>query len=211
MGFFQSLDDELAKIRSFGKSPPLMLHCCCAPCASHVLELLAPAFDTTIMFYNPNIQPRQEHDKRAGEFQKILGLDEYRNCVGMIISDSDSDRDVFCSIASMYPEEPEGGRRCKACFELRLTETAKRARKDGYEYFATALSVSPHKNAVVINEIGSSLAEEFGVKYLAADFKKRDGYKRSVELSKKYGLYRQSYCGCERSRAVRSSRLGEDL
>ena len=195
------LYDELKKTMPSGKAPPLMLHCCCAPCAGHVLELLAPLFNITIAFYNPNIHPYEEYDKRAGEFQKILTQGEFPNGVDMVLGNYDYD--AFEAAAMPYREEPEGGRRCSACFELRLKETAKLAKEGGYECFASTLSVSPHKNSAMLNEIGSAIAEGFGVKYLIADFKKQDGYKRSVELSKRYGLYRQSYCGCESSRAVR--------
>ena len=189
-----ALDNELAKIELSGKTPRLMLHCCCAPCASYVLEFLSPFFEITILYYNPNIQPREEYDKRAAEFQKLLTSVEYPNNVDMVIGDYDSD--VYETITAPFRDEPEGGRRCRACFELRLGETSKRAIEDGYDYFATTLSVSPHKNAALLNEIGSALAEESGIKYLCSDFKKRDGYKRSIELSKQYGLYRQTYCGC---------------
>ena len=190
----KTLDEELAEIRLSERTPRLLLHCCCAPCAGYVLEYLAPLFIITVMFYNPNIRPREEWLKRAGEFRKILPQGGFPNRVDMIIGDHDSD--VFDSVAMPFIEEPEGGLRCEVCFELRLRGTAKRARADGYEYFATTLSVSPHKNAELLNEIGSDLAGEYGVRFLCADFKKRDGYKRSVELSKQYGLYRQSYCGC---------------
>ena len=204
MGSILSLNDELENVRSSGMMPTLMLHCCCAPCASYVLELLTPFFIITVLYYNPNIFPREEYDKRAGEMQKLLRLAEYPSSVDIIVSDCDRDREVFSCMVSSYPDEPEGGRRCGACYELRLRETATRAKRDGYEFFSTTLSVSPHKNAVQLNKIGTGLAEEIGVKYLGADFKKKDGYKRSVELSRQYDLYRQTYCGCERSRAVRS-------
>ena len=193
-----SLDIELLEIQSSGRAPRLLLHCCCAPCASYVLEYLTPFFVTTILYYNPNIFPAEEYDKRAGEFQKLLTLSNYPNNVGIVVDGYD--HKTFETAAMPFWEEPEGGRRCKACFELRLKETAKRAKEKKYEYFATTLSVSPHKNAAALNEIGSGLAGEFGVRYLNADFKKKDGYRRSVELSKQYGLYRQPYCGCERSR-----------
>jgi len=200
MEFKKKLDDELMEIQLSGRTPRLLLHCCCAPCTCYVLEYLASFFNITILFYNPNIRPREEFYKRVGEFQKIPAVSEYPNCVNMVFGDYDSD--VFDSVAMSFPEEPEGGLRCRACFELRLRETVRHANEGGFEYFATTLSVSPHKSAALINEIGSGLEGDYGVRFLCADFKKRDGYKRSVELSKQYGLYRQSYCGCERSRAV---------
>ena len=180
--------------RDDAEAPRLLLHCCCAPCASYVLEYLSPFYQITILFYNPNIQPLEEHDKRAGELEKLLSLAEFPNHVNMLAVEYDAAAFEFAAI--QFRDEPEGGRRCRACFELRLGETAARAGAGGYDCFATTLTVSPHKAASVINEIGGNLAVMHGVKYLDSDFKKRDGYKRSIELSKQYGLYRQSYCGC---------------
>jgi len=177
--------------------PRLLLHCCCAPCASSVIEQLSPYFSIALLFYNPNIRPREEHDKRAADMGKLLASGQFINGIELIIRDGGvSD---FDGIIRAFPDEAEGGERCKACFELRLAETALDAKTGGYDCFATTLSVSPHKNAALINSIGSRLADEQGIRFLQADFKKRDGYKRSVELSKLYGLYRQDYCGCRRS------------
>ena len=189
-----SLDEEFAITKSSGKTPRLMLHCCCAPCSSYVLEYLSRFFEITILYYNPNIQPREEYDKRAAEFQKLLRLIEYPNKVDLTIGNYDSD--VFEAATRPFWDEPEGGRRCRACFQLRLGETAKRAGEGRYDFFTTTMSVSPHKNAALLNEIGSELGKKNGAKHLYSDFKKRDGYKRSIELSKQYGLYRQTYCGC---------------
>ena len=181
-------------MESTGKIPRLLLHCCCAPCASYVLEYLSPSFDITILFFNPNIRPAEEYLKRKMELQRLLLLAVYPNCVDMLSCDYDTG--TFEAAAEPFWEEPEGGSRCRMCFELRLGETAKRAKNGGYDCFTTTLSVSPHKNAALLNEIGDRLAGEYGVEYVYSNFKKRDGYKRSVELSKQYGLYRQSYCGC---------------
>ena len=179
--------------------PSLLLHCCCAPCTTSVMEILLPDYKITLLFYNPNIEPFDEYGKRAAEMKKISnGLD-------LIISDyNEAD---FEAIAAKYPDEPEGGERCKACFELRLKKTAQFAFENGFEYFTTTLSVSPHKNAVLLNDIGKKLSNEckenrvrFGTQFLCADFKKRDGYKRSIELSKRSGIYRQIYCGCRHSK-----------
>ena len=180
-----------------GMKPKLLLHCCCAPCAGSVLERLAPLYRVTVLFYNPNILPREEYDRRAAELYKLPTLAVRPGSDDLIIGNYDAD--IFEAAAAPFADEPEGGRRCRACFELRLAETAKRAREGGFDFFATTLSVSPHKNAAIINEIGSVLAGESGVPLLRADFKKQDGYKRSVELSKQYGLYRQTYCGCKKS------------
>ena len=199
-----SLDDELALIRSSGKTPKLLLHCCCAPCASYVVEYLAPYFVITVLYYNPNIQPRREYDRRAAEFRKLPVFTGHPNRVDMVKGGYDAD--VFQAAAAPFRDEPEGGRRCRVCFELRLAETARRAKEGGYDFFATTLSVSPHKDAAVLNEVGRDLEGDSGVRFLCSDFKKHDGYKHSVELSKMYGLYRQSYCGCLLSASIRSER-----
>ena len=176
------------------RTPRLLLHCCCAPCASYVLEHLAPRYEITILFYNPNISPREEYERRAAEFNKLAALPGKALFADMVVAGYD--HDVFAAVSAPFRDEPEGGRRCRACIELRLKETAARAREGGFDCFTTTLSVSPHKNAGLINSIGAVLASESGVEFLSADFKKHDGYKRSVELSRQYGLYRQSYCGC---------------
>ena len=194
MAATQSLENELTAIKSSGRVPRLMLHCCCAPCASYVLEYLSPFFDITILYFNPNIQPAEEYGKRAAEFQKLLTHAWYPNSVNIVIDDYDPAG--FEAAAAPFWDEPEGGRRCSACFNLRLKETAKRAIEGGCELFATTLSVSPHKNAEMLNDIGGRIAGESGIRFLRADFKKRNGYKRAIELSKQYGLYRQTYCGC---------------
>ena len=186
--------DEFDAILSSGITPRLLLHCCCAPCASYVIEYLSPLFLITALFYNPNIQAREEYDKRAAELRKLLMIAEYPSEVEMEISDYEAAS--FEDAAAPFWDEPEGGRRCRACFELRLGATASRAKKGGFEFFASTLSVSPHKNAALLNDIGGAFAEKYGVNYLHSDFKKRNGYSRSVELSKQYGLYRQNYCGC---------------
>ena len=184
--------------------PRLMLHCCCAPCSSHVLEYLSPHYNITALFFNPNIKPVGEYEKRAGEMEKLLSLASYPNNVELLVVDYDGI--VFDTLACPFMDEPEGGRRCRICFEIRLSETAKQAKNGGYDYFATTLSVSPHKDAALINDVGNRAAEKYGASncgtgkcgtgYLPADFKKHSGFSRSVELSRQYGLYRQNYCGC---------------
>ena len=185
---------ELKSIAPPGVTPRLLLHCCCAPCASYVLEYLSPFFDITVLFFNPNIRPREEFDKREAELHRLLGQAKYPNSVDAAACGYGGE--AFESAAAPYWDEPEGGRRCSACFELRLGETAMQAKEGGYDYFASTLSVSPHKNAAALNRIGAAMSEKHGVRYLESDFKKRDGYKRSIDLSKQYGLYRQTYCGC---------------
>lgn len=191
------LEETLKSITKSGKTPRLLLHSCCGPCSSYVLEYLSSSFDITILYYNPNIYPKSEFEKRATEQQKLLTRMEFVNSVGMILSDYRADE--FGAAAAGLETEPEGGGRCLQCFGLRLEETAKTTKKLGFDFFTTTLSVSPHKNAEALNNIGRELAEKYGVQYLCADFKKRGGYKRSIELSRRYGVYRQDYCGCRYS------------
>ena len=173
-------------------TPKLLLHCCCAPCAVSVVEQLSVDYEITLFFYNPNIDSLEEYNKRADEMGKISS--------GKIII-HEYNSDDFNRIAEMYPDEPEGGVRCIECFKLRLSKTADMAESNGYDFFTTTLSVSPHKDAELINDIGCELTEDNNKSaFLCADFKKQDGFKRSVKLSKQYGLYRQNYCGCRFSR-----------
>lgn len=186
---------ELEKILAAtapGELPKLLLHCCCAPCGSYVLEYLAKHFEITLFYYNPNIQPEAEYEKRLAALKMLLN--SMPLTAGLIVRDwrGGDFRAAVCGLEG----EPEGGRRCEICFRLRLLETAKAAKTGSFDYFCTTLTVSPHKNAERINAIGEAAAGEFGVKWLPSDFKKRGGYLRSVELSKGYGLYRQEYCGC---------------
>jgi len=159
-----------------------------------VLERLAPQYDVSVVFYNPNIEPQEEYNKRKKELKKLLLNMPILSDVKLI--ENEYDNAAFNHVALSLREEPEDGERCYACFELRLAETAQLAKAGKYDIFATTLSVSPHKDIRVLNEIGNEQAEKYGVEYLSADFKKQDGYKRTIELSKKYGLYRQNYCGC---------------
>lgn len=173
----------------------LLLHCCCAPCSVAVLERLADFFCVSLYFYNPNIDTEEEYFLRAGELEKIapaFGVKE-------IIVEPYNPQE-FLSAVKGLESEPEGGRRCLSCFGLRLEQAARYAQKKGYDYFSTTLTVSPHKNSAAVNEAGEVAAKDKGVRFLYADFKKREGYKRSGILSEKFGLYRQNYCGCEFSK-----------
>lgn len=182
-----------AIINSLGeKRPRLLLHSCCGPCSSSVLEYLTRHFDVTVFFFNPNIQPEEEYEKRLFWQRKVI--DRYKGAVGLIAPPYDGGR--FAEVSRGLEALPEGGKRCENCFLLRLSETARLAKKEGFDYFTTTLTVSPHKNAELINKIGFEQAERTGANWLPADFKKKEGYKRSIELSAEYGLYRQSYCGC---------------
>lgn len=168
----------------------LLLHSCCGPCSTHVIEVLKSQYDLTIFYYNPNIFPKEEYEKRLAEQKR------YAEIVGVKVIDKTYDEEEFLSKVKGLELEKEGGKRCDACFEFRLKETAKLCKELGYDIFATTLSVSPHKNSFTINTIGKKIAEEYGVDYLEESFKKKDGYLNSIKLSKKYELYRQNYCGC---------------
>jgi len=177
----------------------MLLHACCAPCASHVLEELMPEYDVTLFYYNPNISPIDEYMKRGEALQTLLTKMGTISFVSALKSDYD-DAEVVKNALMPYCDDAEGGQRCHVCYELRLKETVKQASVGGYDIFTTTLSVSPHKKATVINEIGKKLSSEFDVPYLEADFKKKDGYKRSVEISRQHDIYRQNYCGCDWSK-----------
>lgn len=198
------LDKELERITAAGRRPRLLLHICCAPCSSYVLEYLHHYFEITACFYNPNISPKSEYDYRAQELIRLTKEMSLSYPVTCRIEDYDPA--TFLAIAKGMENEPEGGERCTACYRLRLSKTAKIAVEEGYDYFTTTLSISPLKDAVRLNTIGGELAQEYGVPYLYSDFKKRNGYKRSIQLSADYHLYRQDYCGCAFSKAEAEKR-----
>lgn len=175
----------------------LFLHSCCGPCSSYVIEYLSNYFEITIYYYNPNISEKTEFNKRLEEQKRIVRKLPTKYKVDVIEGNFDNDR--YEEIIKGLENEPEGGSRCYKCYKLRMEETAKMAKKLGYDYFTTTLSISPYKNANWINEIGEELEKEYDIKYLYADFKKKNGYKRSIELSRIYNLYRQDYCGCKYS------------
>ena len=178
----------------------LLLHSCCAPCSCACIERLTNFFDITILYYNPNIEPYEEYLKRKKE--EIRFIKEYPNIHKLDIIDCDYDNDLFLNIATGLEEEPERGKRCLKCYNLRMEYTAKKAKELGYDYFATTLTLSPLKDSQVLNKIGYALSKQYDISYLPSDFKKQNGYKRSIELSKEYNLYRQNFCGCKYSRKV---------
>lgn len=188
------LDELIGKFQKENKIPKLLLHSCCAPCSSYVLEYLSKYFRITVLYYNPNISIEEEYLHRIEEQKRLISEMKTINKVDFV--QGEYNPNDFFAIAKGLEDAKEGGERCFKCYELRLKETVKIALDNGYDYFTTTLSISPHKNAQKINEIGEKLSEEYGVKYLYSDFKKREGYKRSIELSKEYNLYRQNYCGC---------------
>ncbi|MBQ8062512.1 MAG: epoxyqueuosine reductase QueH [Clostridia bacterium] len=190
------LDRTLKALEERGERPTLLLHSCCGPCSSYVLDYLSDYFDITVLYYNPCIDPEEEYELRKG-VQK--GLIQRMNARGKNIRYRDLPYDhlSFLDAVTGHEADREGGARCALCFEQRLRKAAETAREGDYDWFCTTLTVSPHKNAQVLNHIGQVLGEEYGVPFLPSDFKKRDGYKKSIELSREYCLYRQNYCGCE--------------
>jgi len=197
MNYQKELDKLIERLQKEEKVPKLLLHSCCAPCSSYVLEYLSDYFEITVFYYNPNIFPENEYTKRILEQQTLISDMKVKHPVSFLAGNYDRDR--FFRIAEGLEHLREGGERCFKCYELRLEEAAKIARDAGFNYFTTTLSISPLKNADKLNEIGTRLADKYGVQYLQSDFKKKNGYKRSIELSSEYGLYRQDYCGCEYS------------
>ncbi len=190
MNYNKLMEEELVKIKELGIRPKLLLHCCCGPCSSACVERLIDVFDVTLYFYNPNITLVDEYNKRLVSLLDFIN--KYNDKINVIKGVYEPDK--FLSLVSDYKDEAEGGRRCYLCYEDRISNTYKYACENGFDYFTTTLSISPHKNSNWINEIGKQLTGNS--KYLYADFKKREGYKRSLELSKKYEMYRQDYCGC---------------
>lgn len=188
------LKEELNIIKSARKAPRLLLHSCCAPCSSYVLSLLTEYFDIVLFYYNPNISPFDEYKKRVEEQKRLISEMPFKRKVEFAEGNYDHDR--FLERIRGLEDAPEGGDRCTVCFKMRLEEALTAAKEHGCGYFTTTLSVSPHKSAEKLNKIGLGIAENEAVKFLFSDFKKNDGYKKSIELSKKYGLYRQNYCGC---------------
>ena len=195
MNYQKELDKTLEKLTKEERVPKLLLHSCCAPCSSYVLEYLSQYFEITVFYYNPNIYPESEYTKRIWEQQKLIDELPAKHPISSMAGPYDKER--FYEMASGLEHVKEGGARCMKCYELRLREAAKIAKNAGFDYFTTTLSISPLKKAERLNEIGQRLGEEYEVEYLLSDFKKKNGYKRSIELSKIYGLYRQDYCGCE--------------
>ncbi len=191
------MEKQIEKIKQTGQKPRLLLHACCAPCSSYCLELLSEIFDITVFFYNPNISPEEEYLKRYDELCRFMEEGKIK----ATSVKAEYNYDEFLSVSSGLEKEPEGGERCYECYKLRLFKTAEYAKKEGYNYFTTTLSISPYKNAEWLNALGKEAEEKFRINYLYADFKKKNGYKRSIELSKIYNLYRQDYCGCAFSKA----------
>ena len=200
--FQKHLDEVIRRHVAAGERPRLLLHACCAPCSSYVLEYLSQYFRLSVFDYNPNISPASEFRMRTEEIERLVREMPFSGeRPDVIVGKYDPER--FYEAVKGHEADREGGDRCAICFRLRLREAAEAAKAGGYDYFTTTLSISPLKNAALLNAIGAELAEEYGVPYLFSDFKKRNGYKRSIELSREYGLYRQDYCGCVFSKRER--------
>ncbi len=214
--YAKELDSRIEEFAGENRRPTVLLHACCAPCSSYCLEYLRQYFDVTVFFFNPNITEAREYEKRVEEEKRLIGELNRQVETGVFQGMNSDDKaglikiiegryepKDFYEAVKGYEELGEGSLRCRKCFELRLDETAKIAAENGFEFFTTTLTISPLKNADVLNEVGALAAERAGIQFLPSDFKKKNGYKRSIELSGKFGLYRQDYCGCSFSKAER--------
>ncbi len=204
INYQRELDQLIEEIEAEGKVPTLLLHSCCAPCSSYCIEYLSQFFAITVFYYNPNIYPDEEYFHRVKEQQRFISEFPTRHPVSFIEGDFEKDR-FYSEVAKGLEKEPERGARCTKCFELRLGETAKRAAAEGMDYFATTLTISPMKDVELLNSIGAAMGERYGVEYLATEFRKKNGYLRSTQISKEYDMYRQDYCGCVYSKVERES------
>ena len=204
VNYQRELDQIIDHLQKEEKVPKLLMHSCCAPCSSYCLSYLAEYFHITIYYYNPNISEKDEYDKRVAEQKRLIGELPTQYPVSFI--EGEFDPKEYYEAVKGLEKEPEGGARCRVCFALRLRRAAQEAKRIGADYLTTTLTISPLKNAQVLNEVGEQMAEELGVSWLPSDFKKRNGYKRSVELSEEYGMYRQNYCGCVFSKREREEK-----
>ncbi len=194
INYQKQLDEIIENLEKENKVPTLFLHSCCGPCSSYTLEYLSQYFSICVYYFNPNISPEEEFVKRFNEQKRLIESMPFKHEVKLIRGDYDYNE--FLEIAKGLEDVPEGGERCFKCYRMRLESTAKLAKENGFDYFCTTLSISPLKNSQKINQIGFDVAEKYGVKWLPSDFKKKEGYKRSIELSREYDLYRQNFCGC---------------
>ena len=208
----KELEKLIDQIQKENTVPRLFLHSCCAPCSSYVLEYLRPFFRITVFYYNPNISEEEEYQKRVQEQKRLIREYNKKTEEGYPIEviEGDYDKALFFQSVKGLERCKEGGERCFACYELRLRETARRARELHMDFFTTTLTISPLKNAAKLNEIGERLEAEYDIPFLPSDFKKKDGYKRSIELSREYGLYRQDYCGCVFSKQERLAQQSKE-
>ena len=205
INYQKKLEEIITKHERAGEVPTLLLHSCCAPCSSYCLEFLSNYFRITVFYYNPNIYPEEEYVKRVEEQQRFIAQLPTKYPISFVEGNFEKER--FYEVVKGYEDCPEGGERCFRCYELRLEETAKLAQAMGMDYFTTTLSISPLKNSAKLNEIGEKLGAIYNIAHLSSDFKKKNGYKRSIELSNEYGMYRQYYCGCVYSKSQRDREI----
>ena len=223
--YSKALEKEIERIDREGTVPTLLLHSCCAPCSSYVMEYLREHFVITVFYYNPNITAGEEYRYRLAEEKRLIeaynkqvdeqdfdGMHSTSRAHKIAILEAPYDPERYLSLVKGYEDCPEGGGRCSICFEMRLRESARVAREGGFDFFTTTLTISPLKNAQKLNQIGEAVGREYGVKFLPSDFKKKNGYKRSIELSRQFDLYRQNYCGCAFSRrdAISKENRGQE-
>lgn len=194
INYQKKTDEIIESLANSGEVPTLLLHSCCAPCSSYTLEYLSQYFRITVLYYNPNISPKEEFNKRFAEQKRLIENLPVKHKISLI--EGSYDYNAFLRVVKGYEDVPEGGERCFRCYAMRLEESARLAKENEFDYFCTTLSISPLKNSQKINQIGYAIAEKYGVKWLPSDFKKKEGYKRSIELSRQYNLYRQNFCGC---------------
>ena len=209
INYQKELDKLICEFDKEGRVPSLLLHSCCGPCSSYCIEYLSQYFNITVFYYNPNIYPDEEYYHRVKEQQRFINEFPVKHKVSFIEGDYDTDR--FYEMAKGLENEPEKGARCHKCYDLRLRRTAEVAKEKGFDFFTTTLTISQMKDSQVLNEIGIKVAEDTGVSWLPSDFKKREGYKRSTEISKEYDMYRQDYCGCVYSYRDRQSQKANQL
>ncbi len=205
INYQKELDKLIQNLEKEKKVPKLLIHSCCAPCSSYCLEVLSSYFEVTVFYYNPNIYPPEEYSMRVKEQERFINEFPAKHPIRFIEGSYDTSR--FYEMAKGLEDVKEGGARCYKCYEMRLRETCEYAKANGFDFFTTTLSISPMKNAKWLNEIGEKLETEYGVSYLYSDFKKKNGYKRSTEISNEYGMYRQYYCGCEFSKKQRDAEI----
>lgn len=209
INYQKELDKLIAEFEKEGQVPSLLLHSCCGPCSSYCIEYLSQFFSITVFYYNPNIYPDEEYYHRVKEQQRFINEFPAKHKVSFIEGDYDTDR--FYEMAKGLENEPEKGGRCHKCYYLRLRRTAEVALEKGFDFFTTTLTISPMKDSQILNEIGFSIAEELGARWLPSDFKKKEGYKRSTELSREYNMYRQDYCGCVYSYRDRQQQKANEM
>lgn len=207
VNYQKKMEDLIAEFCTGDKVPSLLLHSCCAPCSSYCIKVLAQFFKVTVLYYNPNIYPEEEYRMRVKEQERFIREFPTKHPVSFV--EGAYDTELFYEMAKDKEKDVEGGERCFCCYEMRLRKTAEYAKQFGFDFFTTTLSISPLKNAAKLNEIGGRLAQEYGVQYLFSDFKKKEGYKQSTEISKEYGMYRQYYCGCIYSKRDRDRQIAK--